>query len=76
MDSGIFVKLNFLAFGLRFVGILKWLAYSENSDNWTDSEYRNVYNGNVLSVLQTPAYLQHELIYAKALRYFINIHRI
>lgn len=33
MYSGIFVKLNFLAFGLRFVGILKWLAYSENSDN-------------------------------------------
>lgn len=57
MYSGIFVKLNFLAFGLRFVGILKWLAYSENSDNWTDYEYKNVYNGNVLSVLQIPAYL-------------------
>lgn len=41
MYSGIFVKLNFLAFGLRFVGILKWLAYSGNSDNWTDYEYRN-----------------------------------
>lgn len=41
MYSGIFVKLDFLAFGLRFVGILKWLAYGENSDNWTDYEYRN-----------------------------------
>lgn len=41
MYSGIFVKLDFLAFGLRFVRILKWLAFGENSDNWTDYEYRN-----------------------------------
>lgn len=80
MCSGIFVKLNFLTFGLRFVGILKWLVCSENSDNWTDYEYRSedtFYTmGNVLFILQTPAYLQSELIYVTAIRYFINIHKM
>jgi hypothetical protein len=53
MCSAIFAKLNFLAFGLRFVGVLKWLASSENSDGWIEYEHRNeqtifIYSGKHL----------------------------
>lgn len=75
MCSGIFVKLNFLAFGLRFVGILKsWLIVKTQLIvlimNIEMKIISFVYTGNVFFIFQTQAYLQCELIYAKASRYY------